>query len=186
MQTPCHIEVGESLRGEQQYLCCYCESEITLADSHIEHMAPRSAAPALAYEYSNLACSCNGGIVEHCGRFKDDRHHNPAYRYDAPRFVRPHDPATRPWFRYLPDGTVVPAPGLNEQDYAKAEYMIGYLGLNCSRLCGRRHGHAQAIIQTLGPSPDIALIQRLTNYWLTPNAAGKLKSFFSLSETVLT
>jgi hypothetical protein len=89
-------------------------------------------------------------------------------------------------FRYLPDGTVVPAPGLSGQKNAKAEYMIGYLGLNCSRLCGRRHGHAQAIIRTLGANPDIALIRWLTNYWLTPDAAGKLKSFISLSGTVLT
>jgi uncharacterized protein (TIGR02646 family) len=74
MQTECHRLVGESLRSEQHHLCCYCESAIAAEDSHIEHMAPRRTNPGHDYDYANLAASCDGGTVEHCGRFKDDRH----------------------------------------------------------------------------------------------------------------
>ncbi|MBZ0154719.1 MAG: TIGR02646 family protein [Alphaproteobacteria bacterium] len=185
MRTQCHAEVGDNLRQEQQFLCCYCESEIGEDDSHIEHMVPRSIHNNLTYEYSNLAASCNGGAVDHCGHFKDDNHRNPGYRYDASKFCPPHDANTCRLFSYLSDGDVIPAQGLSQQDRDKAEYMIGYLGLTCSRLSGRRHSHAKNLIQTLGSNPDAELVQWAMDYYLTPSSDGKLKAFISLSRTLL-
>ena len=143
MGTPCHQVVGESLLSEQHHVCCYCEVEIAADDSHIEHMVPRSVRQGHDYDYTNLAASCDGGAVEHCGRFKDDRHQNPDYRYDPNLFCPPQDPDTTRLFQYLPSGSVTPALGVGPQEAQKAQYMIGYLGLQCARLTGRRRTHAR-------------------------------------------
>jgi hypothetical protein len=33
--------IHESLMREQGLICCYCESRITMEDSHVEHFCPR-------------------------------------------------------------------------------------------------------------------------------------------------
>jgi uncharacterized protein (TIGR02646 family) len=185
MQTPCHRLVGESLREEQHHVCCYCETTITPNDSHIEHMVPRSANPGHDYEYQNLAESCDGGTVEHCGRFKDDRHQNPHYAYDAALFCIPHDPATCRLFRYLTTGDVVASPGTDAADQQKAAYMIGYLGLGCPRLTGRRRAHARQLMSTLGPNPDPVVKAWAVTYYSQPDQNGRLQSFQTLSRTIL-
>lgn len=185
MQTECHRLLGNSLRDEQYHVCCYCESTITSEDSHIEHMVPRRANAGHDYDYGNLAASCDGGTVEHCGRFKDDSHQNPDFSYDAAQFCIPHDPSTRRLFCYLPGGDVVASPGLVATDQQKADYMIGYLGLDCARLTGRRRSHARQLIQTLGSTPDPAVVQWAVDYYLQPNQNRELQSFNSLSRTIL-
>jgi uncharacterized protein (TIGR02646 family) len=179
MGTQCHIEVANSLLVEQCYLCCYCELEINVANSHIEHMEPRSAGPGRAYDYSNLASSCNGGHVEHCGHYKDDQHRNPGHAWDPSRFCAPHDPGTVRRIAYLIDGSVRAAHG----DHA-AEYVVGYLGLDCARLRERRMAHARAVVDTLGPTPQPDMVAWATGYYLQPDA-GRLRQFHSLSRTVL-
>jgi uncharacterized protein (TIGR02646 family) len=186
MQTECHHLLGMSLRREQNHLCCYCETQITAEDSHIEHMIPRSANPGRDYDYRNLAASCDGGKVEHCGRFKDDRHQNPDYVYDENRFCIPHDPETSRLFRYLINGDVVASPDIGApEQQQKAAYMIGYLGLRCPRLVGRRREHARRLINTLGPNPDPDLEAWAAEYYLQPDQNGRLQSFHSLSKTIL-
>ena len=185
MQTECHRLVGESLREEQHHVCCYCESAITPADSHIEHMVPRSANLGQDYDYQNLVASCDGGTVEHCGRFKDDRHQNPGFTYDPALFCIPHDPATCRLFRYLTTGAVVATPDIGAADQRKAGYMIGYLGLGCPRLTGRRRAHARQLMNTLGSNPDPAVMAWAVAYYLQPDPDGRLQSFQSLSRTIL-
>jgi len=181
----CHRQVGNSLRAEQYHVCCYCEVEITENNSHIEHMAPRSIRPDHVYDYNNLAASCNGGWIEHCGHFKDNRSRNPNYRYDPDVFCLPHEPGTTTLFQYLPTGTVIPAPGLHGDDRQKADYMIGYLGLNCARLTGRRRAHARQLITTLGTNPATELVQWAVGYYVNPDPQNKLRQFPSLSKKML-
>jgi len=167
------------------FLCCYCESEVTPRTSHVEHMAPRSREPARTYEYSNLAASCNGGVVEHCGHFKDNRNKNPGFFYASTKFCAPHDPTTERLFDYLFDGSVEPASGLNSSDSENATYMIGYIGLDCPRLTGRRRQQARAIISALGDNPDDDLAQWARNYYLNSDSEGRMRSFPSLSKALL-
>jgi hypothetical protein len=63
--------------------------------------------------------------------------------------------------------------------------MIGYLGLGCPRLTGRRRAHARQLMNTLGPDPDPAVVQWAIDYYLQPDRDGKLQSFNSLSRTIL-
>ena len=185
MQSECHLFVGESLSTEQHHVCCYCEVAITATDSHIEHMVPRSANPGHTYDYQNLAASCDGGTVQHCGRFKDDRHQNPGFAYDATLFCTPHDSSTSRLFRYLSTGNVVASSDVGALEQDKADYMIGYLGLGCPRLTGRRRAHARLLINTLGPNPDPAVREWALAYYLRPDQDGRLQSFHSLSRTIL-
>ena len=180
--TPCHAAVALSLRQEQHALCCYCEVGLAERDCHIDYMQPRSEPPPRTFDYNNLALSCNGGAVEHCGHFKDDRHRNPTSRWNSALFSPPHDADTAGLFRYLPDGSVLAAPGA---DNAKATYAIGYLGLGCARLMERRKQHARELIDTLGAQPDPEVVAWAQGYYLQPNGAGSLKQFHSLSRAIL-
>lgn len=179
MRTPCHVEVATSLLIEQCYLCCYCELEIDDRDCHVEHMEPRSENRGRTYDYSNLASSCNGGHVEHCGHYKDNRGRNPAHRWDVSRFCAPHDPSTAGRIVYLIDGSVRAASG-----DGGAEYVVGYLGLDCARLRERRKAHARALVDTLGPAPQAELIAWAMAYYVQPES-GRLRQFHSLSRTIL-
>ncbi|OQY38396.1 MAG: TIGR02646 family protein [Candidatus Cloacimonetes bacterium 4572_65] len=50
------------LDKEQNHLCIYCESKISLDNSHIEHLRPKDEVryPQLLFVYRNLTVSCNG------------------------------------------------------------------------------------------------------------------------------
>ena len=181
MGTRCHASVHNSLRQEQQGLCSYCEIQIRDNDDHIEHMEPRSQNQARTYDYANFTLSCNGGAIEHCGHYKDDRAHNPDYAWDDTRFVPPHDPATAKLIQYLPDGSITPT----EENPGKATYLIGYLGLNCARLNYRRREHARNLINTLGDQPEQYLITWLRQDHLQVDANGRLNQFYSLSKQIL-
>lgn len=179
--TICHKALHISLRQEQLGLCCYCESQVAQDKGHIEHMEPRCRNQVRTYDYTNLAISCDGGTVKHCGRYKDNRQRNPNYAWDASRFSDPHDPVTASLFYYLPDGSITPT--LANTD--KAKYLIGYLGLDCSRLNERRKQHARALIDTLGDQPDPDLVAWLCQEYLQPDDDGHLKQFYSLSKALL-
>lgn len=181
MRTPCHTALNDALRREQQGLCCYCESEVADTEGHIEHMEPRSRNPTRTYDYTNLAISCDGGTVEHCGPYKDDRKKNPHHAWDAARFSPPHNPATALLFQYLPNGGIAPT----AFEATKATYLIGYLGLDCARLIERRKQHARDLIDTLGDQPDPAVVDWLRQDYLQADAGGRLKPFHSLSKALL-
>lgn len=181
MHSKCHAELHRGLRREQHDLCCYCELAIVENDGHIEHMEPRCRRSARTYDYSNLAVSCNGGAVEHCGCYKDDRKKNLNHTWDAAKFSLPHDPATSALLRYDIQGGVA-ATGV---DIAKANYLIGYLNLDCSRLAERRKSHAILLVDTLGEQPDPDVVAWLCQDFLQPDATGRLKQFHSLSKAIL-
>ena len=178
MLTPCHGDLHQSLRQEQQGLCCYCELEVEDLDGHIEHMEPRSHNRARTYDYSNLAISCNGGHTEHCGHYKDNKS---GHSWDAGRFLPPHHPITSELFEYLFDGSVQET----GRDTGKASYLINYLGLDCARLTDRRRAHARNLIDTLGDQPDQELVDWLRGEYLQTDANDRLKQFYSLTKQIL-
>ena len=179
--TPCHACVAAILRQEQHGLCCYCEMKVGEKDSHIEHMEPRSENQTRKYDFTNLAMSCNGGMIEHCGHYKDNRARNPDYAWDNNRFVPPHDPMTAELVQYLADGSVVPTEG----NLDRGSYLVGYLGLNCPRLSHRRREHARTLIDTLSVQPEPDLVTWLRQYYLETDANGRLDQFYSLSKQIL-
>jgi len=177
--SECHNDLDATLRIEQQGLCCYCEHQVEDIDGHIEHLEPRWRNQARTYDHVNLALSCNGGNAKHCGHYKDNRPRNPNYEWDAARFSSSHDKETSLLFSYLLDGSINPTP----VDKDKSLFLIGYLGLDCSRLIDRRHQHAQVLIDTLGEEPSPDIVTWLRDTYLQPDTNGHLKQFYSISKT---
>ena len=173
------------LQAEQQHLCCYCETGLEAANSHIEHFQPRHGpygAPTRAFEYANLGCSCNGGTERnrHCG-------HHKGYEYDLSRFVNPCAEDSGRLFAYTMDGGIGGMPGLSPTDQARAHYMIRTLNLDCPRLTNMRRSHAaglQDAIQGMIDASAMDGIDDLALSYLAPDNIGKLQRFFSLSRQI--
>jgi uncharacterized protein (TIGR02646 family) len=178
-RTPCHAETRSSLAEEQYGLCCYCESQVSDGDGHIEHMEPKGRNPKRTYDYTNLVLSCNGSDKKHCGHFKDGSKSD--FAWDSKKFCTPHDPETCTLFSYDNLGNVNPTDSQPE----KARYMIGYLNLNCPSLAQRRHSHAISLIETLGEQPDPRITSWLRERYLRPDTKGCLQPYYSLSKAIL-
>lgn len=126
------------LKHEQNYLCIYCESKISISNSHVEHIRPKSnnLFPELTFNYENLVVSCNGTCHSEandnkpysCGHIKDTD-------YNEGLFLNPVDEVDiRGYFSYEYDlnGNVIIAP--TEKNALKSRYMIETLGLNDGNL----------------------------------------------------
>ncbi|MDQ7084451.1 MAG: retron system putative HNH endonuclease [Sulfurovum sp.] len=127
------------LKEEQQYLCIYCESKITLSpeNSHIEHIKPKDVGryPQLTFDYFNLVVSCEGK----CHNEEDDNRkyncgHNKDNNYDENLFLNPtlvEDISD--YFEYetfLENSISKIKIKESSKDLSKAEYMLNILNLN--------------------------------------------------------
>lgn len=115
------------LENEQNGLCCYCESKVTLDDSHLEHLKPKSLDyDNLTFEYSNLAVSCDGKCHTDgytpitCGHKKDNH-------FDELLFLNPTTISNiREYFIFTENGHI----GSSSQDELKSKYTLELLQLN--------------------------------------------------------
>lgn len=75
-QNPQKAELLERLIFDQKGICCYCECRISVRNSHIEHLVPRSASVDLQLEFPNLVASClketEKGQPLTCGKARGD------------------------------------------------------------------------------------------------------------------
>ena len=122
-------ELGEYLRLEQGFLCCYCEEEIAKGLCHIEHFKPKSYFPELSLDYFNLYVSCNG-----CGSKEDLSCGMKKRNLYFPSLLSPSDPTCETRFLYTADGQILP---VDENDDCGWE-TIALLGLNSPKLRRRR------------------------------------------------
>ncbi|MCD4757232.1 MAG: TIGR02646 family protein [Arcobacteraceae bacterium] len=114
------------LENEQNSLCCYCEGKISVENSHLEHIKPKSLDPlTLTFEYSNISVSCNGicdsgNEREYCGHKKENG-------FDENKFLNPTVIENiREYFKYENDGEIKSS-GINNE---KVLYTILLLQLN--------------------------------------------------------
>lgn len=74
---PAHAK--QFLLNEQYGLCAYCQGEITLGNSSIEHVIPKSANVHLSTSYHNLVAVCNEPVKDpatgkrHCDKERGDK-----------------------------------------------------------------------------------------------------------------
>ncbi len=77
LTKPAKQAIATALMQEQGYICCYCESRIAAADSHIEHLIPQDDPTCNPLDYGNMLCSClqqaRKGEPLHCGHAKGNR-----------------------------------------------------------------------------------------------------------------
>ncbi|EKO3906854.1 TIGR02646 family protein, partial [Vibrio fluvialis] len=76
LSNPVKQDVYDALLKEQGFLCCYCESDISNGDYHLEHLNPQSADEGDDLSFANFLCSClkntSKGDPLHCGKSKED------------------------------------------------------------------------------------------------------------------
>ena len=116
----------EALLEEQENSCCpYCEIEINLNDSQIEHIKPKDKFPELLIDYKNLIICCLES--RRCGNSK-------ANKWDE-LFINPVTENPEDYFKYdIKTGKIIPI-FKEKEKFEKAEYTINLLNLNDNRLC---------------------------------------------------
>lgn len=116
----------EALLEEQENSCCpYCEIEISLNNSQIEHIKPKDKFPELLIDYDNLIACCLER--KRCGNSK-------ANKWEE-LFINPVTENPEDYFEYdIKTGKITPIFKDGEK-YEKAEYTIDLLNLNENRLC---------------------------------------------------
>lgn len=115
------------LKNEQNYLCGYCEAKVTMENSHIEHIKPKSLdEESLTFDYNNLLVSCNGicyskdNTPETCGHKKGEE-------FSENLFLNPVKKENiREYFKYSENGKI----DSSGFDDPKAIYTIDLLKLN--------------------------------------------------------
>ena len=114
------------LLEEQENRCCpYCEMEINLNDSQIEHIKPKDKFPELLIDYKNLIICCLES--RRCGNSK-------ANKWDE-LFINPVTENPEDYFKYdIKTGKIIPI-FKEKEKFEKAEYTINLLNLNDNRLC---------------------------------------------------
>ena len=119
----------EALLEEQENSCCpYCEIEINLNDSQIEHIKPKDKFPELLIDYNNLIACCLES--KRCGNSK-------ANKWDE-LFINPVIENPEDYSEYdIKTGEITPIFKEGNR-YEKAKYTIDLLNLNDNRLCGIR------------------------------------------------
>lgn len=174
-----YSQVKLSLLGEQNHLCCYCESAIKDSGSHIEHYEPRSRVQNRTYKYANLACSCNGSVGRdrHCG-------HKKGRDYDNRLFINPSVDNSGKFFSYDTNGGISAAYGLSADETQRVDYMVRLLNLSCARLTGMRRAHGRSIVQIINGFIEANandLLREMAHFYLIPDNNEQLQPFFSLS-----
>ena len=129
-RTALKRRLKNALLNEQHHVCCYCENEISLENSHIEHLHAQQNHKNKQLDYANMMVSCEGGKAKgntatHCGHLKGAQS-LPLSPLDATDLA--------PNFIYAADGQIYPHIGNNES----AQATITILGLNAKRLINMR------------------------------------------------
>jgi uncharacterized protein (TIGR02646 family) len=146
------------LNNEQNHLCCYCESKVTISGdkekdgSHLEHIKPKKFYSDLTFYYQNLIVSCHGTCHNNendktrhsCGHKKDDD-------YDETKFLNPTTVNDiRDYFKYetIENEKIKILP--TDKAPTKAQYMINILHLNAETLLKARY----TALKDFESSPD--------------------------------
>ena len=127
------IEIKQVLKQylleEQENSCCpYCEIEISLYNSQIEHIKPKDKFPKLLADHNNLVACCLES--KRCGNSK-------ANKWDE-LFINLVTENPEDYFKYdIKTGKIIPI-FKEKEKFEKAEYTIDLLNLNDNRLCNIR------------------------------------------------
>jgi uncharacterized protein (TIGR02646 family) len=160
--------IYESLITEQGCICCYCESNLSNKDFHIEHFRPQHDPSVDPLDYSNMLCSCQNqlkkGEPRHCGNLKDKW-------FDEKLLISPLDPSCEKHFLFLGNGLINPA----NNDNAAAE-TIKRLGLDCPKLNALR---ASVIEPFLDETLSLDEMKKIVADYLTKNSNGCYGEFWS-------
>lgn len=168
------LSVKQALMREQGGICCYCESQLTEADSHIEHCKPQHIDNVDALDFSNMICSCQSrlkkGDPRHCGNAKGDW-------YDVRLFISPLTMGDQQRFSFTADGQILPT--INGDD--AAQETIKRLALDIPKLTKMR---AKAIEPFLDESLSDEEFDIFVTGYLRVGEDDALNAFYSVVQDV--
>ncbi len=161
--------IKSALMREQGFICCYCESRLTVENSHIEHFKPQSDPEVDSLDFDNMLCSCQNqskrGEPLHCGHRKGDWFHSEL-------LISPLDPNCEDLFSFTGDGKILPR---NKNDQ-KAVETIGRLDLNIPKLVDMR---AKAIEPFLDEGLSPQEFRRLVIGYLKIDKSGAFGAYWT-------
>jgi uncharacterized protein (TIGR02646 family) len=157
------IKVRSALLEEQYSICCYCMNQITVNNSHIEHIKPQEKFLSESLNYNNLLASCNGiqDRNENCGHKKNNW-------YDANNFLTPLNSDCEKIFTYNITGEM-------DATSNNGKITINMLDLN-SYLLVRARRKAISLSGLFDPDFE-SKKQEMIVYNSTPNSNNKLPAF---------
>lgn len=126
-------EIKQALREhmliEEQDLCCpYCEIQIEVENSEIEHIKPKTHFKSEFQNYNNFLTGSKTPKI--CGNHKGNRY--------SDKFINPTLEDPQDYLTYdIKTGQVIPKE-ISGEKYEKAKETIEILNLNESRLCNMR------------------------------------------------
>ncbi|ARU59879.1 TIGR02646 family protein [Tumebacillus avium] len=172
----------QELLEEQHYLCGYCGAEVSMRNSHIEHVIPRSLLASRNFQnitplsYPNLLVSCQARRHpegdDTCGHAKGNW-------YDPNLFVVPHATDCETYFAYTHAGEMIPASSDTfSPEYRKAATTLEKLHLDTYALnTARKEMISVALGDDLETPLTIEELELLHHEYQRPDDQGRLKPY---------
>lgn len=139
-------DAKDFLIKEQHGLCAYCQQQITLKNSSIEHVIPKELNVELSTNYYNLVAVCKTQTKDpttgrmHCDDEKGSKVITPFIFFsNSEAAVQKNNQ----YFKAYSDGTIAAKDGLNENMKKQVEAFIEVVNLNHYRLIEERRKHYQ-------------------------------------------
>lgn len=132
--------VREYLIKEQHYLCVYCQSKITIDNSSIEHVIPKSLNLELSTNYHNLVAVCQNQIKDENERLHCDKEKGslPILPYIFYSNSDVNIEMNNSYFRASNDGSIIAKANIKENEYFQIRSFIDILNLNHTILLQKR------------------------------------------------
>lgn len=131
----------EFLIKEQNELCAYCQQSISIDNSSIEHIIPKSINKALSTNYHNLIAVCNINIKDsqtnklHCDKEKLNSVITPFILFADSRVT---SSTNNKYFDVYSNGEILPKRNLKEEIRMQVDGFIKIVNLNHETLLGKR------------------------------------------------
>jgi uncharacterized protein (TIGR02646 family) len=149
-------EIRGHLLAEQNSLCAYCQSQLDLKNSSIEHFIPKSKNINLSTTYHNLVAVCKNPSKDIDGKQHCDKSRSilplPAlifYNDCKCESVKGH-----PYFQANQDGSISPNPNAESFFQYELSRVIEELNLNHSVLVNQRRSAGRGIFKVWGNLTD--------------------------------
>ena len=145
---------------ENEYYCPYCELELDLDESQIEHIKPKDKFPKQFSDYKNFIVGCT--YEKTCGQAKGNK-------WDE-SFINPVIENPNEYFSYdIKTGKIVPLKESGAKN-KKAVKTIEILNLNEDKLCILRKKYIIEIKNTIGNLADSEIADFIkNNYFRFPS-----------------
>ncbi|CAH6804012.1 conserved hypothetical protein [Vibrio chagasii] len=143
------------LESEQKYLCGYCESKVSIENTHTDHKKPKGLPQYadLVFDFSNLIVSCEGNIHAELKKGDEDSEttcgHKKDNIFDESLFLDPHVTENiSSYFSYnKASGKITPSDDdIYSERNKKATFMISLLQLNEGSLPRARLNAKKALL----------------------------------------